>query len=188
MSGYFDPTVVSRIKSEMKNTLEHLRFSLCFVFLLRARGAWRRKRGTRSLIVLEISLCLQTKKPRAALAVLESINKRQLISHETKFNASSSGGDEENRTPVRKHCLMGFSERSLCFALRIKTPADRLLSSDSTKVSLSSLRKSALRYPAFVLLSAQAGAKRKEAGVKPPERSLRLLLCLNKSFTLLTGW
>ena len=99
-----------------------------------------------------------------------------------------SGGDEENRTPVRKHCFIGFSERSLCFYLRIQTPADRLPSSDSAKISLLSLRKSTLRYPAVVLLSAQAGAKRTEAGVKPPERSLRLLLCLNKSFTLLTGW
>lgn len=98
-----------------------------------------------------------------------------------------SGGDEENRTPVRKHCFIGFSERSLCFNLRIRPPTDRLPSSDFAKSSPSSLRKSALEYPAVVLLSAQAGAKRTEAGVKPPERSLRLLLCLNKSFTLLTG-
>ena len=30
------------------------------------------------------------------------------------------GGDEENRTPVRKRCYIDFSERSQCFDLRIR--------------------------------------------------------------------
>lgn len=30
------------------------------------------------------------------------------------------GGDEENRTPVRKRCYIDFSERSLCLDLRLK--------------------------------------------------------------------
>ena len=46
-----------------------------------------------------------------------------------------SGGDEENRTPVRKHCFTGFSERSSRFALRTQAPMSGLKSSDPSKMS-----------------------------------------------------
>jgi len=62
--------------------------------------------------------------------------------------AYSHGGGEENRTPVRKHCLIGFSECFLYFEIHIvdaHKQASRIL---SRYISQSSLRELAIRYPA----------------------------------------
>lgn len=40
------------------------------------------------------------------------------IASENLIFALIDGGDEENRTPVRKRCYMDFSERSQCLNLR----------------------------------------------------------------------
>ena len=42
------------------------------------------------------------------------------------FGFGACGGDEENRTPVRKYCFTAFSERSLYFKFETLPPADRL--------------------------------------------------------------
>lgn len=47
--------------------------------------------------------------------VPQPIHKRKLVLVKEEFDASSSGGDEGNRTPVRKNLAKGFSERSWCF-------------------------------------------------------------------------
>ena len=42
------------------------------------------------------------------------------ITGEVYIFALIDGGDEENRTPVRKRCHIDFSERSQCLNLRVR--------------------------------------------------------------------
>lgn len=42
------------------------------------------------------------------------------------FGFGACGGDEENRTPVRKYCFTAFSECSLYFNFIKSSPIDRL--------------------------------------------------------------
>ena len=86
---------------------------------------------------------------------------------------SSFGGDEENRTPVRKHCSTGLSERSLCFDLESQALTNKLHWSDLDTFSRSGLRELAFRYPAIGLFSAHAGDKQKEVSIKLLKRNLR---------------
>ncbi|MDD7592750.1 MAG: hypothetical protein PUJ57_00690, partial [Peptoniphilaceae bacterium] len=78
---------------------------------------WRRMRlapsscGERRGSAVRHTFCLlflkscfsREQKTRAALATLESVYKRQHISHEIEFNASYSNGDGGNRTLVQKN-------------------------------------------------------------------------------------
>ena len=70
------------------------------------------------------------------------------------------GGDEENRTPVRKHCLTNFSERSLWLSFGSQPSADNQLCPYLDESSQSSLRELAVRYPAVCPLSVPAGEER----------------------------
>ena len=54
--------------------------------------------------------------------VPQPIHKRKLILVEEEFDASSFGGGEGSRTPVRKHVRASFSERSLCFNIPSAMP------------------------------------------------------------------
>ena len=49
---------------------------------------------------------------------------------------SAFGGDEENRTPVRKRCRLSLSERSLYIDLKSLTPTDRLQIIDLDEVPI----------------------------------------------------
>ena len=67
------------------------------------------------------------RKGDALKGIPKSIHKRELILDEEEFDASSFGGDEGNRTPVRKSIAKVFSERSRYFQI----PSPRRLSAGS---------------------------------------------------------
>ena len=73
------------------------------------------------------------------------------------------------------------------FKLQIWADTNNRRPSYPGKISQSALQESGIRYPAIGPLSPQAGAKWTGVSIKLLKRSFRLLLYLNKSFTLLTG-
>ena len=89
------------------------------------------------------------------------------------FGRRTDGGDEENRTPVRKYCCIDFSERSLWLDLRNRPSTNKRLHSDLDKSSRQRLRELALRYPAVSPLSVFAGEKQTGVSLKRLKRNLR---------------
>ncbi len=96
------------------------------------------------------------------------------------------GGDEENRTPVRKRCHIDFSERSQCLSLRVGQTQTTAVPPILEKFPLQASRSQPVEYPAIDLLSAHAGDKQTEVSIKLLKRSFRLLLYL-KRFHLTDG-
>ena len=85
----------------------------------------------------------------------------------------SFGGDEENRTPVRKYCYTDFSERSLWLFLRNRLSTNKGPHPDLDKGFPRQAPRIASQVSHIWPLFCPSGSQSERGGFKQPVRNLR---------------